>query len=112
MTPRKGRRPKSERFIALPYWLLKSPAWRALSPNAKAVLLHLWERHNGSNNGQMVYAVREAAEIGITRSAAARALTELIDKGFLRVAQWSAFRVKTKEAREWELTAVPVDGRP
>jgi hypothetical protein len=110
----KGRRHRgsSERFIALPHWLLKSPAWRALSPNAKAVLLHLWERHNGSNNGAIVYAVREAGEIGITRPTTARALIELIDKGFLRVTRWSSFRLKSKEAREWELTAEPVDGRP
>ena len=111
---KKGKKGKGsgERFVALHHWLLKSPAWRALSPNAKAVLLHLWERHNGSNNGQIVYAVRDAANIEINKSSAARALTELIDNGFLRVTRWSAFRLKTKESREWELTAEPVDGAP
>src|SRR5215471_17061559 len=101
-----------ERFVLLPHWMLKSPAWRALSPNAKAVLLHLWERHNGANNGQIVYAVRDAAEIGLSRATAARALTETIEMGFLRVTRWSAFRLKTKEAREWEITCEPIDGRP
>ena len=56
--------------------------------------------------------MRDAANIGINKSSAARALTELIDNGFLRVTRWSAFRLKTKESREWELTAEPVDGRP
>jgi hypothetical protein len=91
--------------------MLRSPAWRALSPNGKAVLLHLWERHNGSNNGQIVYEVRAAAEIGLTRSPAARALAELIELGFLRITRDSAFRIKTKEAREWAITAEPIDGQ-
>src|ERR1051325_8150821 len=106
------KRHGGERYIALPHWMLRSPAWRALSPNGKAVLLHLWERHNGSNNGQIVYAVREAAEIGITRPTAARALNELVELGFLKIKRESAFRTKTKEAREWAITAEPIDGQP
>jgi len=109
--PKRRRGHRGERYIALPHWMLRSPAWRALSPNGKAVLLHLWERHNGSNNGQIVYAVREAAEIGIGRSNAAVALGELLDLGFLRITRDSAFRIKTKEAREWAITAEPIDGR-
>jgi hypothetical protein len=99
-----------ERFIVLPHWLLRSGAWCALSPNAKAVLIHLWERHNGSNNGQIVYAVREAEAIGISKSPTARALVELVHKGFLRITRSSAFTVKTKEARCWAITAEPVNG--
>jgi hypothetical protein len=102
----------AERFVALHHWLLKSPAWRALSSNAKAVLLHVWERHNGSNNAQIVYAVREAKAIGLSKSHAARALSELVDLGFLRVTRSSSFDLKTKEARVWGLTAEPIDGRP
>src|SRR5580704_17317845 len=108
--PRRHR--SGERFVLLPHWMLKSSAWRALSPNAKAVLLHLWERHNGSNNGDIVYAVREAKEVGVGKSNAAIALGELVERGFLRVRRDSAFNMKTKEARTWTLTAEPVDGRP
>ena len=50
-------RGNAERFVMLPHWMLKCPAWRTLSPNAKAVLLHLWERHNGTNNGEITYGV-------------------------------------------------------
>ena len=103
---------KGERHVRLRHWMLRSPAWRALSPNGKAVLLHVWERHNGVNNGQIVYAVREAAEIGVSRSAAGRALTEAIELGFLKVTRYSAFRVKTKEAREFTLTAEPIGDEP
>lgn len=108
----KRSRRGGERFVLLPHFMLRSAAWRALSPNAKAVLLHVWERHNGANNGEIVYAVRDAAPIGLSRATAARALNEAIELGFLRVTRWSAFRLKTKEAREWALTAEPIGGRP
>jgi hypothetical protein len=75
-------------------------------------LLHIWERHNGANNGQIVYAVRDAVQIGLSKATAARALTEAIELGFLRVTRSSSFTLKTKEAREWALTAEPIDGRP
>jgi hypothetical protein len=101
-----------ERFIRLHHWMLKSPAWLALSPNAKAVLLHVWERHNGSNNGQIVYGVREAEKVGLSIPAAARALAELVELGFMRVTRSSSFDLKTKEARVWALTAEPIDDRP
>ena len=62
------------RFVMLPHWMLKSPAWRVLSPTGKAVLLHLWKRHNGTNNGQIVYRCRDAEPIGVSSSTVARAL--------------------------------------
>jgi hypothetical protein len=135
MMSRRRRRGGGEQFVKLPHWMLKCPAWRTLSPNAKAVLLHLWEEHNGSNNGKIVYAVRSSANIdrryltdeqkrlaheaededpgiGISKDQTARALTELTRRGFLRVARNSAFTLKTKEARRWTLTAERVGDKP
>jgi hypothetical protein len=109
---RRRRVDSGERFICLHHWMLRSQAWRALSPNAKAVLLHLWQRHNGSNNGQIVYAVRDPEEIGLSKDQAARALDELVDLGFLKIRRNSSFTLKTKEARVWEITAESLDGRP
>lgn len=60
MSRRRKRNGSGERFVMLPHYMLRTLAWLTLSPNAKAVLLHLWQRHNGSNNGDIVYAVREA----------------------------------------------------
>jgi hypothetical protein len=51
---------RGERFIRLQFFMLKSDAWRSLTPDAKAILLHVWERHNGINNDEISYAVREA----------------------------------------------------
>lgn len=103
----RGRRKTWARFIGLHHWMLRSPAWKTLAPNAKALLLHVWERHNGMNNGTISYAVREAEEIGLSKDAAARAFEILIDRGFLVVTRQSAFSVKTRAARLWRLTAEP-----
>jgi hypothetical protein len=105
-------RGNAERFVMLPHWMLKCPAWRTLSPNAKAVLLHLWERHNGTNNGEITYGVREAEDIDLSKDQVSRALSELVGRGFLRIVRNSAFSVKTKEARLWALTAERIGDKP
>jgi hypothetical protein len=112
---RKDRPPRgrdgNQRFIMVTHYLLNCQAWLTLSSDAKAVLLHIWARHNGVNNGSIAYSVREAEEIGISKDRAARAIKELCEHGFLRVRRASSFTLKTKAARTWELTAEPCDGR-
>lgn len=107
-----NRDSKPERYVALFHWMLQSSAWAALSPNGKAVLIEIWRRHNGINNGQIVYAVREGEKIKLSRSVTARALAELQELGFLRINSDSSFSLRTKEARTWRLTAERVDGVP
>ena len=106
---RRPRRRKSagdySRWVALHHWMLRSPAWKSLSPNAKALLLDVWQRHNGANNGEISYAVREAESIGLRRTRAARAFNELVERGFLVMTRNSAFTVKTRAARLWRITA-------
>jgi hypothetical protein len=109
---RHRRRESYDRFIALPHWMLKSAAWRTMSPNAKAILIHIWERHNGQNNGAISYSVREAGDIGLSRMQASRALQDLTERGFLVATRQSAFNLKTKEARLWRITAEGADGSP
>ncbi|WP_374656441.1 hypothetical protein [Dongia sp.] len=97
-----------ERFVALKHVMLESLAWRSLSSDAKALLIDVWQRHNGTNNGYIGYAVREAEAIGIGRNRAMRAFNELVNHGFLKVAKQSSFTTKTKESRTWELTGEKV----
>ncbi|HYH36738.1 MAG TPA: hypothetical protein VD860_00835 [Azospirillum sp.] len=103
--PNATGRNDTARFVALPHYLLNSLAWRTMSPNAKALLLDVWARHNGANNGDIAYAVREAEGIGLSKDQAARAFAELAERGFLRLHRAATFTLKTKEARTWELTA-------
>jgi len=109
----KGR-VRGERHIKLYHWTMKSAAWIALSPNSKAVLIDVWQRNNGINNGQIVYSTREAAKAlhAVSKATGARALNELVDRGFLRITRDSVFKLKSAEAREYALTMEPVNGRP
>jgi hypothetical protein len=102
---------RGDQHIRLHHWMLRSLAWRALSPVEKAVLLDLWQRHNGINNGQIVYGVREAEKIGVSKSVAAVAVKRLVELGFLKVTRDANFKRKTQEARCWALTAEPIDDR-
>lgn len=99
---------KVEPYVRLPHWMLKSPAWKGLNGNAIKILLHLWGRHNGANNGEIAYSVRDGEEIGLSKSNTQRALDELVAGGFLLVVTASAFTVKNRRARTWALTAEPI----
>jgi len=108
--PKRDRHDRPERFIRLFHDMMHTVAWSRLTPNAKAVLLHIWQRHNGTNNGEISYSVREADDLGIGKSAAAFALRLLIDLGFLRVTEESAFNMKHHKARQWALTTEKLNG--
>jgi hypothetical protein len=120
-----GRRRRSKggysRYVALQHYMLKCLAWAGreeplpavepLSPNAKALLVDIWQRHNGQNNGEISYSVYEARRIGMSKSRAARAFEELVERGFLRVGRLSTFHQK-RLSRTWTLTAEPLNGEP
>ena len=99
-----GRNAHSQ-FILLHHYVLNCLAWKSLSPSAKALLLAVWQRHNGTNNGEISFSVREAANIGLSKDQASRAFNELMERGFLKVHRQALFTTKNKEARTWEITA-------
>jgi hypothetical protein len=110
-----------ERFLLMPEWVLVHEHWRAASANARAILVDICSRWNGpsrpkfeivNNNGAIHYGCREAARIGIKKDAAARALTALIDAGFLRPKQDTpAFAADGKHrAREFRVAFLPTHG--
>jgi hypothetical protein len=108
---RRKRKDSGARFVLLQHWMLKCPAWRTLPSDAKALLLHLWERHNGANNGEISFGVREAEEIGITKTQAARMLLVLVNRGFLKNERDGGFNVGDRKTRTWRLTAEPYRGQ-
>ncbi len=96
--------------------LLSSNAYRALTPNARSLLVELAMLDNGGNNGSLYLSVRDAAaRIGIVDlRATSRAFDDLVSLGFIELAQESHFRVKASEtsrARCWRLTWLPGPGR-
>lgn len=104
------KRAKSPPFVMLPKWVVRSPAWRALSANARAVYLELRDRFNGHNNGMIGLGVREAAEAtNMHKNTANRAVAELEAAGFIEPTTKGAFRQNGRRATEWLLTELPDD---
>ena len=80
------------RYVQLFHWMMDSEAWKDLSGNARAIYLEISKRYNGTNNGQIVYSLREATrELKIGTSTAKRALDELQDHGFIVAEQRGHF---------------------
>ena len=113
---RKGRS-KSEPFIRLHRGVTGSAAWKSLSCEARALLLLVWERHNGTNNGAVPLSHREARDaLRIGNDKLQKAFIELQDKGFLIARQKGSFNWKVASgagrATEWEITTEQCGGNP
>jgi hypothetical protein len=97
--------------IRLYHWMLKSPAWGALSGNERAVLLDLWMHHSGINNGQISYSCEQAGKaISATKMTGSRALQRLVQLRFLRITRDAGFG--SDDARLYTLTMEPVGKEP
>ena len=109
MAKKGNRRSRTERFIALPFSVLGTPAWQALSGNAVKVLIELIKLNNGSNNGGMFLSARQAADrANLSSNTAAKCLTEIVEAGFVDIVEKGAFSRKTKAATTYRLTWHPV----
>ena len=93
-------------FIGIERYLMRSVAWRSLKPIARAAYFEVCYCYDGSNNGRILMAARTLGDrLGVNKATAARALQELIAKGFVEVTKQSAFSVKSKQCSEYRLTA-------
>ncbi len=106
---RTGRSRGGDRFVKLEHWMLKSPAWRALPPAARALYVALAQRYNGLNNGQISVSVREAArDVNIAKDTASKTFHQLEAIGFIRCHVCGSFNWKLRHATTWILTEFPV----
>jgi hypothetical protein len=109
---RRDRARTEHRHVRLYHWLMNTLAWKSLDATARAVYIEMARRYagQGSNNGRIHYSVREAADaLRIGKSTAARALNDLVDRGFVVVMKKGGFNVKKRHATEWRLTEFPCD---
>jgi len=105
---RTGRSRNGPRFIQINHYLLSSPAWLSLKPQSRAVYIELAARFNGSNNGEIALSQRDAAHRSkIAKDTVAKALQELIDKGFIAIVTGGSFVYKLRHATEYRLTDHP-----
>lgn len=110
MSRSKYKRKGAQKHVRLYEWLLRSPAWRALTPNERAAYIELKRRYDGFNNGRIGLGERELAmSLNIGRDTARRALRGLIEKGFVSIATPSGFNRKDRTATEWRLAEEKCD---
>lgn len=113
--PNATGRNDTSRFARLDHRILSSNAYRALSPNARSLLVELVMLYNGENNGSLYLSVRDAAHrMGVADLAAAsRAFDDLMALGFIELTQESRFvpTSETSRARCWRLTWLVGPGR-
>lgn len=93
-------------FIIVERYMMRSVAWRSLTPLARATYLEICFCYDGCNNGRIAISVRTLGErLGANKSTASRAVRELVDLGFIEIVKRGAFSVKSKLAAEYRLTA-------
>jgi hypothetical protein len=106
----KGRK-YNEPHIRLYAWILPTVLER-LSGNETKLLLYMMSFENGSNNGAIIMAAREAAKgIGVDKNTALSCLHGLDRAGFIRPAERGFFAVKGGPGTTWRLTFVPALGK-
>ena len=90
------------RYVMVYHGMLQCPAFRELPGDAVKVLLGLWMHHNGVNNGDIAFSVRDAAAFGINRDLASEALRWLEALGFIKCTEPAA--MLGRRSRRWRLT--------
>lgn len=95
------------KFFITPRRMIDSPAWRSLSNRARTALQIFQAHHDGFNNGRIGLGIKAVGTFmgNQNHGANARAIAELIEKGFLECmsdADWSQSKV-----REYRLTFIP-----
>lgn len=112
---RKGRSKRTPGgYVRLQRYVMRCDAWRALSPHAKCLYLVLLDRHRDfgqgkNNNGKIALSHREAmSETGCSDRGIRKGFSDLIAKGFIRIARDSAFNIKVALAREYAITEYPI----
>lgn len=98
------------RFTPIYHHILKSPAFRALTPKARCLLLELQYREFPNRNGRIGFSENDAAKsLGCAPNTASKAFQELIDKGFVERSFDGDYTRGL--ASEWILTYLPYKGR-
>lgn len=102
---KKGRSKGTGRFVMLTYDMLSSPAWEALSAQARSVLIQIAKSYDGKNNGRIGASNHNLSnQSKVSKNTVTKAIRELVEAGFLEVVQVGAFSLKVRHASEFRLT--------
>jgi hypothetical protein len=104
------------KFVALFDETIDAPAWRALTPSARALYVALKRKLNyeKNNNGKIYLAHRSAArELGSNKDCIARWYRELQFYGFIIMTEYGGLGINGKgRAAKWRLTEWEYDDKP
>jgi hypothetical protein len=102
---KKGRNKSTESFVKLDRSLLKSEAYQHLEPYAARLLPLMMSKYHGPATNEIIMGQREAAaKLNCSQPTAARALKDLLIKGFIRTKQAGHFDFKSRHATTWTIT--------
>lgn len=108
----KGRS-ASESHVRLYRHELESPAWRTLSPNARALLVELRSLYPYTDGNIVFLSIREAEErLGISQKPVQAAFAELVERGWITVHKPGGFSRKTRHATSYRLENEPPSESP
>ncbi len=103
-------------FVKLTHAVIDSEAFAASSSHATRLLIFLWRRHNGKNNGFIKCSVREAATwLHSSKATASAAFVELQERGLVEAVTRGHFTVKAGGAKSvattWRLLVIPPESK-
>jgi hypothetical protein len=107
-------RARKASFIKLDHEMMGSAAWQALSVGETALLIYIWGKHNGRNNGEIGCGRREVQRrFSCGEHTAIKWLHGLRDKGFIVATVRGSFNQKTGGGRttRWRLTMEKFEGK-
>jgi len=112
---KRGAKKSGAGWIKLTHEVVDGEAFGAASNNARCLLILLWRRHNGKNNGAIELSIREAAAwLHTSKATAARAFIELQALGLVAAVRRGHFNIKAGaqkgEATTWRLLVIPQEG--
>lgn len=100
---------KTEAHVRLYKHELESPAYRSLSPDARALLIELRALYKGAENRVFLSRGQIEKRLGVGRFKAENARDQLIDRGFIIEIEPASFKRKVPHAPAYRLTNEPVD---
>jgi hypothetical protein len=111
-----SRKPKTRRFIMVYHDVMDSEAWLTSSLGCQAVVLRIWRKFSGQNNGAIVYGRREVErDLRCGSHQAVRYLKEAQERGFIVPVTRGSFDWKkgarAAKATTWRLTMEPYKGQ-
>jgi hypothetical protein len=112
MSGEKKRRAPGRPFVMMSHELIDCPAFVSASCGATRLLIFIWRRHNGRNNGAISCSIREAAAfLHCGKSTAARYFSELHALGLIEPVRLGNFVYKVGDlknaATTWRLSFLP-----